>query len=438
MSKKRTLPILCLLLALLVALPFITVGISGEDTVNFTVTPALNVLANDVDFVKNAVYGEAITFTAQDLDAAFGMDEVSAITILSLPPAQDGTLCLGEMQVLKNQTIARKDFSLLRFVPRSASVCDSSFLLCNEGDGMTYQIPCTLLFSAPGNNAPVFVADEEYACQVSTVSDIAIRGRLRARDPEGDALTFSLQSYPQKGILVLEDAASGVYTYYPKKGCTGKDTFSYTVRDCFGNASAVKTVEVNIVRSDLGVVYTDLINHDAHYAAIILTQANIMSGVEVGGYQFFYPEKSISRTEFLVMAMKSANYAITEKASALTFTDKDEIAPVYADYVATAVKNGIVEGDITESGTYFYPNQTITRAEAAVIVQRLLSLPVPTASYSFADHAAIPAWAHNAISALCSVGIMEADETQKIRPTETMCRADSAKLLYALYDFCKG
>ncbi len=397
MSQKRYLPILCTVLALLIAVPFISIGTQKKGQVQFTLSPALNVLANETEFTKSAPYGKPISFTMEDIDAAFGMEKVGAVTILSLPPAEDGTLCLGEVHVLKNQTISRKDFGLLNFIPRSASVSDTSFLLCNSGDDMTYQIPCTLFFCSADNQAPTISTQDATVPTLSTISDIAVSGRFRAVDPDGDKLTFSIVSYPKKGILILEDKETGGYIYYPKKGCTGKDSFSYVAKDCYGNTSNVQTVSVTIEKSELGLVYSDLIDHRAHLAAITLTQANIMSGVEVGGFQFFYPDQQISRAEFLVMAMKSANYPVSATNEALPFADRAEISPVYAEYIACALKNGIIEGDTTDKGVYFYPNKSITRAEAAVIVQRILNLPIPTGSFGFTDADALPSWAQNAL-----------------------------------------
>lgn len=432
MRAKRYLPILALLFALFVAIPFVTFG-ATENEYASPFSPALNVLAYDLDFVKNAAYGEAISFSVEDLDQAFGLEKVNAVTILSLPPAQDGRLYLGDVVVQKNQTIARKDFSLLKFVPRSASVCDSSFLICNSGDEMTYQIPCTLLYSQKGNQAPIFAQSEQYALEVSTISDISVSQRLHAIDPEGDTITYSILSYPEKGVLVLEDEVKGIYTYYPKKGCTGKDAFTYVARDCYGNTSLPQTVSIQIDKSNLGILYTDLIDHNAHMAAIGLTQANIMSGVEVGGYQFFYPENTISRAEFLVMAMKCINIPLSENETILPFADAQEIAPVYVDYFATALENGIIE-----KSEHFYPNQAITRSEAAVVLQRLLNLPIPTGAMSFSDDSSIPTWAKSAINALCSVGILQPDEAYNIRPNAVLTRADGAQMLYATYQFSRG
>ena len=61
--------------------------------------------------------------------------------------------------------------------------------------------------------------------------NVAITGQLRARDPDGDPLTFTLLSAPTKGTMVITDAASGAFTYTPGMGALDQDPFSFQVSD---------------------------------------------------------------------------------------------------------------------------------------------------------------------------------------------------------------
>ncbi len=437
MKQKKTWIFLSSLLLLLLVIPFFSIR-SAQDIEPSVFSPALNVLASDTTLKKCAVFGNAITFSEQEIDDAFGMSDIPAITILSLPPAQDGDLRLGELKVIKNQTIPRKDWEKLQFVPRNATIAQTTFLFCNNGCEMTYNLSCVLSFTGTQNDAPTFLESDAFALSIRTISDIAVYGRLRGYDPNGDACTFSILTYPEKGVLQLTDPEVGTYSYIPRSGKSGKDSFTYQITDCYGSHSAPITVSVEIEKSDVGLVYEDLIGHRSHLAAITLTQASILSGSEVGGFTLFDPDRTVSRCEFLVMAMQSAGYPSVSTQTALPFADNADIADIYVDYVSTALSAGIIEGSTTENGLCFYPNETITRAEAAVIVQRLIQAAVPTVVPVFSDSHSVPAWAQNAISSLCSIGFMEADENGNIYADAIMTRADSAQLLYALYTYSQG
>lgn len=436
MKQRKTWIVLCSLLALFLLLPLLSVRGDAPDQAQI-VSPALNVLAAQSSFQKSALAGKEIVFTTEDIDRAFGMSDIPAITVLSLPPAQDGLLQLGELTVLKNQTILRKDIEKLKFVPRNSTLVQTSFTLCNSGCDMTYNLSCVLSFTDRQNEAPTFSEADAFTLQIKTISDIAVFGRLRGQDPDGDKCTFSLLSYPQKGVVQISDATLGTYCYIPRSQKVGSDSFTYQITDCYGNVSAPITVSVEIEKSNAGILYEDMIGHRSHLAAIALTQAGIMSGSEMGGFSLFDPDRSTDRCEFLVMAMQSAAYPISPSDAALPFTDLASIDEIYLDYVGTALQAGIIEGTQTEDGLCFLPNETLTRAEAAVIVSRLIQAAVPTVVPVFADSHAVPTWAQDALASLCSIGLMETDAYGNINADAIMTRADSAQLLYSLYNYLR-
>ena len=85
------------------------------------------------------------------------------------------------------------------------------------------------------------------------------------------------------------------------------------------------------------------------------------------------------------------------------FSDYGKIAGIYTDAIAAAVERGMISG--YEDGS-FKPQAAITRIEALVILNRILSartLPANT-QMSFAD---TPEWAKNDINRLSAAGIVE-------------------------------
>lgn len=109
----------------------------------------------------------------------------------------------------------------------------------------------------------------------------------------------------------------------------------------------------------------DDVASDAWYADAVNTLASIGILQGVGGSRFA-PERSITRAEFTAIAMRFAKLDTRGEAS---FSDVSKDDWFYGQVVG-AVRYGWITG--YEDGT-FRPNHTITRAEAAVLTNRLLA-----------------------------------------------------------------
>ena len=105
------------------------------------------------------------------------------------------------------------------------------------------------------------------------------------------------------------------------------------------------------------------------------TEAALYSGMVVPedyNGQNFRPEKEIARYEIALMtdrALGLVNPANAYNGEALPFADNEEILDWMKGYVNEAVKAGVLQGYPDNT---FRPNKTSTRAEAVVMVQRML------------------------------------------------------------------
>jgi hypothetical protein len=114
------------------------------------------------------------------------------------------------------------------------------------------------------------------------------------------------------------------------------------------------------------------------------------------------------------------------------FDDDSEIPSTMKGYIKAARDMGLISGSVNADGEYlFEPNREITRAEAALIVSKLVNAEVPTVKPIFPDRNEIPAWAHDAIYTLNNLGILNSVDGN-ISPSASLTRAQSAQMLCAL------
>jgi hypothetical protein len=80
---------------------------------------------------------------------------------------------------------------------------------------------------------------------LNTQEDTAAVGTLRATDPEGQTLVFSIVSPPAKGGVSLIDSSTGAFKYIPNSNANGIDSFTFKTND--GNSdSNTASVSVSI------------------------------------------------------------------------------------------------------------------------------------------------------------------------------------------------
>lgn len=123
---------------------------------------------------------------------------------------------------------------------------------------------------------------------------------------------------------------------------------------------------------------------------------------------------------------------LKEKGATVTFTDNDQIGTWAKQAIAQAVQAEIVGG--YQDGS-FHPNAQITRAEMAVMIARALKLPLKTDTVTgFADEQAIPGWAKGSVEAIRAFGIANGREGNKFVPNDTTTRAEAAVTLLRILE----
>ncbi|WFR60916.1 Ig-like domain-containing protein [Paenibacillus amylolyticus] len=113
---------------------------------------------------------------------------------------------------------------------------DTFSVLVSDGRGGTAVSVVTITVA----NRPPVVTNQS----LSTLQNVPVNGQVVATDPDGDPLTYALQSPPSNGTAIVNP--DGSFTYTPVTGFVGIDSFSVLVSDGKGGTS-VGSVTVNVI-----------------------------------------------------------------------------------------------------------------------------------------------------------------------------------------------
>lgn len=391
-------------------------------------SPALEEIEKQIELKKCGIAGSTVKFDEADFDGLF-RTKAEFIKIESLPDSSDGKLAIGSISLAENQLIARDDFNKIIFSPAHGDVCTAAFSFSNATVGQTeVTAKCTVNLLDELNLAP-----EVGTQSVNTAKNISAFKFLKAADPENDGLSFEIVSYPAHGTVTVLDGSDGYFCYTPKDGYVGKDSFEYTASDVYGNKSKSAVVEIKVSRPASDVYFNDLENHWAHNSAVKTAAMGLMGGsYDDNGNYNFEPESDMSRGDFLAMALISAGKEeYINFVPETSFSDDSSIPVNIKSYVEYAADNGIISGYTNEYGEkVFASSSPITRAEAAVIVNNILSLPESKSDLGvFTDAEYVPVWATSAISNLTSYGIFNGTGFGEIKPESIVTKAETAEIL---------
>ncbi|MBQ8415824.1 MAG: cadherin-like domain-containing protein [Clostridia bacterium] len=285
----------------------------------------INVLAAETDMAVNAPVGNDVVFSADDFERNLNLSRVEYITVRSLPEDTQGELLLGSTRVAAGETVSRENISHLTFVAADEDITQASFTFSSNGSATA--LTCNVYLMRENNYTPTVSMASGLSLNVSTYRDLCAHGKLSAYDPDGDEMVFEIVTYPQNGTVCLDDKNEGSYVYTPTAGYVGSDSFRYVARDRYGNYSAGATVNLTVSTLGISVTYADMLDSPAYTSALKLAEAGIMSGTQVGNQQYFYPSKSVSRAEFLLMAMNAAGIKEVPRVLKTVFYEDEKIEP---------------------------------------------------------------------------------------------------------------
>lgn len=393
-------------------------------------SPALDVIATNHSMVKASVTNNnEVLFDVDDFDRPLGVN-LKSITITELPSQAVGRLMLDNLYVVKNQVIARDDFSMLKFVQTAEG---ASAVFKFRPNNSTYEIECSLQALSSVNLCPV--ASNGDSVSAWTNMNISCFGTLAGYDPEGDKLKYEVVSYPEKGLITITNAETGDYRYTPYENAKGTDAFSYTVRDEFGNYSETCTVKIKIEKLKTSLVFADMDDEKCMNAALVMYEENLMTFKRNGDGTFdFRPNEEITKEEFVSLVMKAMGAKDVPIVEKTRFADDKDIKAEYKGYLESAFSLGIVKGTTEKDGVHINPKSKVTTADAAMIINRIIGAKIETSMTVFADDDQIPDGARESLTSLTELGILE-KTNGKISPNSPLTRAQTAQIIMSLLEY---
>ena len=350
-------------------------------------------------------------------DEDFSSDEpITGVCIMELPDSHIGTVMLGHRVLQPGDILTAQQLSQLTFLPLMTEedvVATLTYLPIYE-DRVEASTEMSITVAGKVDNPPI--AEDS---TMETYKNLPNEGLLKVNDPEGQKLTYTLTRQPKRGSVTIREDGSFLYT--PKKNKIGTDSFTYTATDPAGKVSRQATVTIQILKPTDNKQYADTTGADCRFTAEWLRNTGLFVGEQIDGQLCFQPEKNMSRGEFLTMLVKTLDISVDKDASYTGFSDD---APAWLrPYLAAALRTGMLTG--WPYGDTFGASQTISGAEAALLVQNALDLTVSTdIPVGKENDGDMPSWALTAMTAMSDNGIS--------LTAEPVTRGVMAQLLYQI------
>lgn len=354
--------------------------------------------------------GDIYCFSSEDFS---GEEAIAGICITDLPDEDLGTVMLGSRVLRPGDVLTAEQAAQMTFATTLTETDQTAEVgyLPIYTDKIADSAVLAIGIRGKENQAPIA---EDSAME--TYKNLVGTGKLKVTDPEGQSMTFAVIRGPKRGTVTIGD--DGSFTYTPKKNKVGIDSFTYTATDAAGKISREATVTITILKPTEASQYTDTVGKDCRFAAEWMKNTGIFVGETLADSTCFNPEKAVTRGEFVTMLVKALDIPTDE---GLTYTGYDDEIPQWLQpYLAAAMRSGLTAG-LPEQNT-FGSSESITGAEAAVLLQNALNLEMDTQTMTDAD-SSVPAWAQTPLAVLNSSGIaLEAEAV--------MTRGQTAQVLY--------
>ena len=191
-----------------------------------------------------------------------------------------------------------------------------------------------------------------------------------------------------------------------------------------------------IYADDNGKIVNPFADTNENWAKDILSymyRQKIISGENTDKGLLFRPQKEMTRAEFAVMCCNYLKIDLAEyDEKDMPFADAEMIPDWAKNQIKALYFKDVLKGRADGEKILADPLSTITRAEAATILSRLMPDGMKKTEISFADEKEIPDWSLDAIKTLVSAGAIKGYNDGSLKPLGKLTKAEAAKLFYSI------
>jgi hypothetical protein len=196
------------------------------------------------------------------------------------------------------------------------------------------------------------------------------------------------------------------------------------------------SVSVNsAVTQMIGKTAVNLMDISGHWAEAAIKHAVGLGLVSGYSDQTFRPNKSVTRSEFVVILARALGLQAKEGDAGLS--DIDQLPEWARASVTAAIQSGLVTG--YTDGT-FKGDRLISRTEAIVLLSRAFGIKsgwqgALSTGTVFADTSAIPVYARDTVETAASLGLVTGQGQERFNPQASTTRAEAVVLLLRFQDY---
>ena len=239
---------------------------------------------------------------------------------------------------------------------------------------------------------------------------------------------YSWQGNTSTVYSLYGDPSVSSLTFVPRAGFYGVTEIPYTASNADGTQYA-GTIRITVTEPPVSANFDDLAGYSSQMKSAVdyLYSLGVVQGT---GQRRYEPGASIRRGDFCVMLSRAFQFNVG--SSVQGFSD---VAPsaYYAQAVNEMYALGVVNG---VGGGRFEPSNTLSRQDAALMVQRALkqagiSAPDGNAAAlaAYGDRGQVAEYARGAVSGLVQLGLLPTS-SGRLSPRSSLNRGDMALLLH--------
>lgn len=185
-------------------------------------------------------------------------------------------------------------------------------------------------------------------------------------------------------------------------------------------------------------LFSDLTGRWSEHIVYRLSSIGVIDGFMRENRWVFAPQTQINRQEFIKLLVTAADRQVGTQVWDEAYMDGEDVSSWAVPYVAAALEEGWLKGVARNGDIWLEPTRSITRAEAAVMMARMLdeSSEIDQGKDVFIkDRKDIPVWAVEDVERLYEAGLLSGYPDQTFRPNQMITREEAAVLVMNLLDW---